>query len=452
MTSGSSARLKRRPWWRGAPAIAISVLAIGGVGAGLYLTNRTTDDPYTTQTASISTIRQSISMSGTLEAVNQAGVNFAVAGKITAVPVQAGQTVTAGQTLATVDPAALVLTLSKAQATLASAQAKLAADQAAYDAGGDSAPSDAQISSDTASVQSAFTDALNAQNDVTNATLTAPIAGTVVAVNAAVGDTVSAGSSTSGSTASTAATATNASTSSTGSGSGAGGGGGGQNSANQSSAQSSSAGSSSGSSTGSSTSSDQFVIQDLTSFQVAGTVTSADVSSVTPGMTAIVTPSSSATTVQGSVTSVNSIPTVTNGTAAFPVVVSITGSTDGLYSGVSATVALVTSETPNVLTVPTAAVQTANNVSTVSKVVNGEKVATKVVVGTSGGGLTQITSGLKEGDTVAITTVTTAAGGTGATGFGARTGFGGAGGTGFGGQVPDGARFRTGTGGTGGPG
>ena len=76
------------------------------------------------------TIQQTVASSGTLEPASQANLNFAVSGTVTAVDVAAGQTVTAGQVLATVDTTALSDDLNAAQAQLTSAQDRLASDEA----------------------------------------------------------------------------------------------------------------------------------------------------------------------------------------------------------------------------------------------------------------------------------------------------------------------------------
>ena len=76
------------------------------------------------------TIQQTVASSGTIEPASQASLNFAVSGTVTAVNVKAGQTVTAGQVLATVDTTALSEDVSAAQAQLAAAEDRLASDEA----------------------------------------------------------------------------------------------------------------------------------------------------------------------------------------------------------------------------------------------------------------------------------------------------------------------------------
>jgi len=91
-------------------------------------------------------IGSAVTAEGTIAAAQTDNLNFGSSGQVTAVNVKAGDKVTAGQVLATIDSASLASQLSTAQANLANAQAKLADDQAA----GASAD---QINADQTSVQ-----------------------------------------------------------------------------------------------------------------------------------------------------------------------------------------------------------------------------------------------------------------------------------------------------------
>ena len=59
------------------------------------------------QAVTTGTVSQTVAATGTIEPTTTADLNFAVSGTVTAVNVVAGQVVTAGQALATVDPTAL---------------------------------------------------------------------------------------------------------------------------------------------------------------------------------------------------------------------------------------------------------------------------------------------------------------------------------------------------------
>jgi macrolide-specific efflux system membrane fusion protein len=126
---------------------------------------------------------------------------------------------------------------------------------------------------------------------------------------------------------------------------------------------------------------------------------------------------------------------------------------------VSVTAAIVYERRTDVLTVPSAAITTANGKSTVTKVVDGKNVTTDVTVGETSGTVTEITKGLSSGDSVLVTVFTpgSGAGTGGSTGQTGQTGQQGqfpGGGEGFtgggeGGQFPGGGQGgQTGNGGT----
>ena len=110
----------------------VAVVVVVGAGVGIWFATRpssTTTATSKVETVTTGTITQAVSASGTIEPSSQANLSFAVAGRVTAVDVSAGQTVTVGQTLATLDPTTLTATVTQAQATLAADQSKLATDQ-----------------------------------------------------------------------------------------------------------------------------------------------------------------------------------------------------------------------------------------------------------------------------------------------------------------------------------
>ncbi len=203
--------------------VTVVVLVAAGAGVGTWLATRpgTASAAATSQveTVNLGTITQTVSATGTIAPANQANVSFAESGRVTAVNVSAGQQVAAGQTLATIDPTSLWASYAETQATLATDQAKLQSDQTAN-------ASSAQITADEAAVTSAQAQLASAQSAVADAVLTAPIAGTVAAVNLGVGQQASAGSSTtaSSSTGSASSTGSSSSTGSTGSSSSGGSG------------------------------------------------------------------------------------------------------------------------------------------------------------------------------------------------------------------------------------
>lgn len=433
-------------------------LAIAG-GAWWYLGRDTTAVAATPTTitrtvaAATDTIKKTIATSGTLTPAVQQDVSFVASGTVTAVDVDAGQQVTAGQPLATVDTLTMQQTLATANLALAKAQATLVSDQAALataqdtlttaeDAGDDTTAAQAkvttaeqQVAVDQTAITTAQATVDAAQTALNSPTLTSPIDGIVSTVNVTVGQKVT------GST--TSATSSSAST---GSASAAGGSSGAKAAATGGS-------SSTGSTGSSSTSSAAFVIVGLDSWKVDVTVDDAQIGLLATGDQAQLTVAGSADPLFGIISSIGLISTATGDTASYPVVVAVTGTPAGLHDGTSVTVTLIYQQLTDVLTVPSAAIHTVDGQTVVDKVSGDQQVSTPVTIGDSDGTNTQITAGLAEGDEVVVT-ITTGAGRTGG-GSGAGTGTGrtgGAGGfTGGPGGFPGGTGgFPGGTGGAGG--
>jgi multidrug efflux pump subunit AcrA (membrane-fusion protein) len=142
---------------RTATRVVGGVAALAVVGGGAYWFGLRDDSAaaatpeVTTQTAtaSLTTLEKSVTASGTLTPTVQEDVSFEASGTVTAVPVEAGQTVTEGQTLATIDTLTLNADLLEAKATLATAQAKLAESEDGDD-GSDAV--EAQIAANAAQV------------------------------------------------------------------------------------------------------------------------------------------------------------------------------------------------------------------------------------------------------------------------------------------------------------
>lgn len=387
-------------------AAAVVVVVAAGGSAAWWTWGRGSDASAAAQetvaSASLGSVQQTVTASGTVEPARQAALSFTVSGTVTSVPVQVGDVVTAGQTLATVDPTALQADVQTAQASLTAALASLTAQQ---DAGADST----QLASAQAQVASAQSKLTQAQAARAAATLTSTIGGTVAAVGYAVGDRV--GGSTGGSAASAS--------------SGAAGG----------------AGSSASSSA-------SITVISTDAYVVDAGISSADVARVKKGLQAQITPSGSTTRVFGTVSSVGvvaSSTTTTGQTATFPVTIAITGTPSGLYAGATADVSIVVSQAQGVLTVPTLALRTTTAGTVVTRRVAGKDVTTPVTLGTTYGATTQVLKGLAAGDQVVLPV--TRPGGTAGTGTRTRTGTGGFGGGGFGGGGFGGGGFGGGTGG-----
>ncbi|WP_454728464.1 efflux RND transporter periplasmic adaptor subunit [Cellulosimicrobium protaetiae] len=353
--------------------------------------------PVTAQAAT-ATFEQTVTTTGTLTPSVQEDVSFAAAGTVLTVEVAAGDTVEAGQTLATIDTLQLDAALAQANADLAQARADLA-DAQESDDGSDAAGAALEARESAVAVaQQAADDAAAAMAD---ATLTAPAAGLVTSVGVAVGDTV-------GSTGSSAST-----------GSGSPGG----------------TGTVPGASTGGSGSSTSSGSSDTAAVTIVGTdawavdvsVGEADVAAIETGDQVEMTSDDLADTVFGTVSEIGRLPSTTQGAVAYPVSVAVTGSPEDLYDGVSVDVSIVTERRTDVLSVPAAAVSTNDDGASVVTLVADDGSTSEQVVetGETSGQSVEIVSGLAEGDTVQYTAFTPGAGrgqdgqqgGTGGQGF-----------------------------------
>jgi macrolide-specific efflux system membrane fusion protein len=407
-----------RPRWKvAAPVAGVAVLAIAAGTWAMFLRPSSAASgavTYRATAASIGTIRQTVAATGTIAAADTEQLSFPSAGKVTSVKVTAGQKVAKGQTLASIDSATLRSVVAAAQASLASAKARLDTDQTA-DA------SSEQIAADQANIAVGETQLSQAQSALSGATLTASFAGTVTAVNVVAGQQVTGGSSGSGSGSSGSQGGTGGQNGGSGTGTGSGTG------------SSSSPSSSSSSSSSSSTAAIEIV--STGSYVVNASVDASDIALIAKNDQVVITPSTSSQTVFGLVSSVGVVATSNSGVASFPVVVNVTGSPTGLYIGATAELEIVYRQLTDVLVVPTLAITRSGDTTTVLVQSGITQTRRTVVTGVSSGGMTQIVSGLQEGEQVMVPQQT-GTGGTGRTGTG-RTGTGRAG-TG-----------RTGTGGTG---
>lgn len=358
-------RKPRQRWWI---AIGIGVLVIASGLAGFWLlrpqqapsaTTRTYTTPVTKTTETMV-----LNLTGTLAPQHEADLSFATSGTVTAVKAAVGQSVTAGQVLATIDDTQLKNAVTLAQANVTAAQTSYDTVAAA------SGVTTAQLSNAQAQVDSATAKLKSAKASLTQAQLATPIDGIVASVSLTVGTTPS-GSGASGA-----------------SGSGATG-------------------------TGSaSTSAAQIVVISPTSWKVNSTVGPADVAALKPGQAVTATVSGATATAGGTVDTIGVVATTSGGSTTFPVTILLDGNPNGFYDGVSVKLVVTTGTYPDVLSVPTLAISNANGTATVQKVVNGATTPTTVEVGQVYGDRTQVLAGLAEGDQVQVTTrVSAGAGG-----------------------------------------
>ncbi|MHC5797173.1 efflux RND transporter periplasmic adaptor subunit [Lacisediminihabitans sp. FW035] len=418
------------------PVVINVVLAVVIIGAliGAYFFVFPVAGSSSTATQLTSTVQQgvvsnTITASGSVAPVTEATASFAVSGTIASVNVSLGQTVAAGQVLGTLQTAPLQQTVnddvtlySQARSQYANAGAELAATESApVTPNTSSAQTISSINSAKQQVATALdqmtTDSQNLARDEANladATLTAPIAGLVIALPESVGQTAGSGSSassgSSGSAASASGSAATTSTTSTSSGSAFA------------------------------------TIADVSAMTVSASIAEADIASVTVGQKAVVTfPAVPGETANATVTAIAPTATTSNSVVTYATTITLASIPTGLRLGQTAAVAITTkSSAADALYVPAAAITTANGVSTVKVVgANGKVTPVTVTLGIVGNAGTQILTGLKAGQTVSLGVVTPTT--TGTTGTG-RTGFGGGSG-GFGTRTGNGG-FGGGAGGT----
>jgi membrane fusion protein, macrolide-specific efflux system len=365
----------------------------------------------------LGTVTSSVSASGTVQSASTANANFVTSGTVTEIDVKVGDAVTAGQVLAKVSPTSAQEQLTAAQANLTSAQQSLSRAQSA-------------TTVDAATVAAAQAQVTTAQNNVNSAqraldgtTLTAPMAGTVVAVNGTVGG------SSGGSSGNSSGSGSSGPSGGGSSGGGSSGGGAGNGSSGNGGAGNGGASGNSSSSTGTG-----FIqLADLTRMQVSASFAEADATKLKTGQTAAVTWAAlSGARATGKIATIAPTATTQNNVNSYAVTVSLDTLPEGVRIGQTVTALVTVAQADNVLRVPAAAVRGTGQRHTVEVVgADGKQQARAVEVGVQGDQFVEITSGLQVGDQVALNLQTTT--GAGTAGGNNRFGGGGFGGGGFGG-------------------
>jgi len=121
-----------RKWWvrrRGSIGATVVVVALLAGGAAAWAADGSGNSGYRMAKVVRASVSNSLTVVGSLAPVSDASAAFQVAGKVATVTAAVGQTVTAGESLATLDPTALSESVSSAQSALASDQAKLTEDE-----------------------------------------------------------------------------------------------------------------------------------------------------------------------------------------------------------------------------------------------------------------------------------------------------------------------------------
>ena len=105
-------------------------------------------------------------------------------------------------------------------------------------------------------------------------------------------------------------------------------------------------------------------------------------------------------TFTGKVASINTSGSVSSGVTNYPVTITFDSGMDGIYRNMAVSATIITDVADNVLTVPSAAVQTTDGESSVKVLVNGQPVLVVVETGKSNDTTIEIKSGLGEGQTI----------------------------------------------------
>ena len=147
---------------------------------------------------------------------------------------------------------------------------------------------------------------------------------------------------------------------------------------------------------------------DPAQLRVDVTVDESDIAKVAPGQRAEITfDALEGARFAGKVLAVAPAATVTQGVATYTVAVSIENPTQPVPIGVTANVAIVTSEKSNVLLVPNRALRRQGRDQVVDVLVNGKAELRTVQTGLANDQVTEVTRGLEEGETVLIPATTT---------------------------------------------
>ena len=226
-----------------------------------------------------------------------------------------------------------------------------------------------------------------AKQTLADCTLKAPVAGSVTSVNGVVGATPGSGTG--------AASSSSGGNGSSGSGAGSGGSG------------------SSSSNSGTSDGSGFITLSDMNQLQIKAFFSESDVNSIKAGQAASVLFSAvtnaanpNGTTVPGRVSAIDVTSTVSSNVVEYGVTVTLTNPPSTIRLGQTASVTVTTASKQNVVTVATNAITTTGPVKTVTVKDGGQTHIVVVQTGIAGGGQTEITSGLTDGQTVVLPTAT----------------------------------------------
>lgn len=404
---------------------------------------------YRTAVVKRATISQTLQRGGTIEPVAQATIAFPIAGTIAGVAVTPGQGVTAGQTLATIDPTTLQATVTSKQSQVAAAQLTLAkalsgATSSASSAASRSSSSDAALRQardgvvgaqhdvDTASASAAAalqqatatcsaqdssssSDCLQALQQSLHAQQTVSTAQSVVAqTESALADLLSRTQAAASAPQQSAAASSPSAADLVADQAAVDAAQADLTAAQQALAQATivspldgtvaAVNLSPGQQVTAASSSANVVVVGPGGYEVSTTVPVTDVGSLKLGDDARVRPDGTDEELSGQVVAIGLTPSTSGSTTTYPVVVGLSGSPDGLRNGASASVTITVAHGSDTLAVPTSAVRGVGGggIHVVTVLAGSKTSVTPVTVGTVGSDFTEIKSGLTEGQTVVV--------------------------------------------------
>jgi len=168
--------------WIIVPILALALTACGGAAAPTPIPTVSLDDGATDSGFPVTVSGNVVVASAEIRPMDSVDLSFPLLGTVTSVEVEVGDTVTAGQTIATLDTTIIEARIAEAEARVVAYLERVGVGNA-YE----------QIDAAQADVDraQAVVDQLKAQ--LAQATLTTPIAGTIIKVDVAPGETANPG-------------------------------------------------------------------------------------------------------------------------------------------------------------------------------------------------------------------------------------------------------------------
>ncbi len=298
-----------------------------------------------------------VTATGTLLPQSLTVVNFGANGQVAQINVAVGDHVTTGEVLAKLNDANQLAGLHAAQASLSSAQTALSAAEASHSATAIAA-AQARVANAQAAVQ-------RAQANENRTVIAAPSAATVLEVNAQVGSTVTAGRTGSPAVVGSSGTIIN------------------PNSVSRTKAF--------------------MLLGNAGNYQVVAAFSQSDIPEMQAGQTGTVSfDAFPGLSFNCHVVAVASGATLVHGVPQFFAAIAPDRTDPRLRTGMTANVIINVAQANNVLAVPSQAIYVLNNASYVSVWQQGNAVPTRVVTGLVGDQLTEIVSGVSNGEQLVV--------------------------------------------------